>query len=63
MKKFIYCSDEKLKDDLLSKNFKIIQTFDSNNAKVWVFENSQDINKYILFNKNADVVYSNNLYF
>jgi len=63
LKKFIYCSDEKLKDDLLSKNFKIIQTFDSNNAKVWVFENSQDINKYILFNKNADVVYSNNLYF
>jgi len=62
MKKFIYCSSEQLKDDLLSKNFKVIQTYESNNIIVWVFENSIDINKYVSFN-NTNITYSNRLYF
>jgi len=63
MKKFIYCFNEQLKDDLLSKNFKLIQTFNSSNAKIWIFENSVDINKYSQFSKNEGISYSNCLCF
>lgn len=58
---FIYCIDEKTKDNLILDGFKFIQEEQTNGQTVWIFENRNNFN-YSAYDK-TKLLFSNRLNF
>jgi hypothetical protein len=54
---FIYCIDSQLKDEFLSKGYKLITTQQLNNQLTWVFEFKPELQFEI---KNTNKCFTNN---
>jgi len=64
MKKVIYCYDKAVKDKLFKKGYKCYLKQSNDNKEVWLFEETDEILKYL--NKNNKItqyVLSNQMYF
>ncbi|MEG1309400.1 MAG: hypothetical protein RSA91_01025 [Bacilli bacterium] len=58
MDKFIYCFDERIKQQLLEKGFKLMGTESKNGKRIYLFSNQNEIKL-----TNNNIISTNKLYF
>lgn len=61
MGRFIRCTDEKTRNELIKMGFKLMGEECNGSKKTYIFNNMKDSSKYV--NTNINVMASNRLYF